>query len=560
MYTPQVNVFSWYDAETTGIDRQMDQILQAAFVQTDSELNIIKGSEVNVIGKPRPDVIPHPKAFLTHFLDIDTLNGSGMSEFMLTKLILDEFNSNEKTAIAGYNTNNYDNEIVRNMAFRNMKGPYDHEWRDGNLKFDSFKLIQMVYALRPEILTWRNKPDGKTSLKLADLSIDNGIEHINAHDALDDVYACIGLTKLIKEANPRLFNHVLQLTQKKNVSELVSQHNAKRMPLLHIDTVYGQESSIGTLIYPIAIDKNIKDKYITLDLRHDPSHLLDMSPEDIRETLYTKKIDLPENSPEIPIVSIASNKQPNIVSPNGLIAKFAEKSNLNLDSCKKNMDFINKNRSEFTKKLQDAMDSENTKKQDVYRTLYSGGFISKGDTAKRYDMHLKSSKSTNSNEISFEKISCYDAAVSMDDSVRHFELMMRSKWNSFHEKLLSTGEFSPTEFIDWVDYLEDKLNNGLGDDKVLTFKKFKEEMSNIEMESPLDENSKKILGKLEKHVNQMKLNLDSLVEVAKELKSDSNIEIANSESIKTIKNKIFSSNKDLLENNEIELDVASVIF
>ena len=46
--------------------------------------------------------------------------------------------------------------------------------------------------------------EGKPVFKLDQLSLANGIEHANAHDALADVRATIGIAKIIKET--QLFN------------------------------------------------------------------------------------------------------------------------------------------------------------------------------------------------------------------------------------------------------------------------------------------------------------------------------------------------------------------
>lgn len=537
MYTPKVNKFSWYDTETTGINTKLDQILQAAIVETDADLNIIEGSAQNIMCKPRLDVVPHPKAYLTHFLDVDELNGNGMNEFMLTRKLLNSFTATDNIAISGYNTNRYDNELVRNLAFRNMKDPYSHEWRNGNIKFDSFKLVQMVYAFRPEILKWRKKADGKTSLKLADLSVDNGIEHINAHDALDDVYATIALTKLIKTANPRLFSHALKMTQKANVIELIGAHRAKDQPLIHIDPVYGQENSIGTLIYPVAMDKSIKDKYLFLDLRHDPSILLDMSPADIRKHMYTKRDELPEGAPQMPIVSITANKQPNIVSPDGLINSFADKAMLNLSQCERHIQFIKDNKSALMTKVQEAMEGDMPPSADVYTSIYSGGFISKQDASKRADMHLKDSPNLNDDSFKIEKQSTHKMAMGMQDSIRQQELLLRAKWNSFYESLLSDPDgFSPTEFRSWVDYVEHKLYEGI--EGSLTIPEFRSEVAKVELEMPLDEHARTILDKLINHVESLEVTVGAFRELADELIDSAKEELSNSVDIKEYNAKV----------------------
>lgn len=63
----------------------------------------------------------------------------------------------------------------------------------------------MTRALRPDGISWPTI-EGKAVNKLELITKQNGIEHLNAHDALSDVYALIEVTKLISVKQPRLFS------------------------------------------------------------------------------------------------------------------------------------------------------------------------------------------------------------------------------------------------------------------------------------------------------------------------------------------------------------------
>lgn len=56
-------------------------------------------------------------------------------------------------------------------------------------------MLRACHALRPEGIEWPENDDGFTSFKLEHLSVANGIEHSNAHDAMADVIATIELAK-----------------------------------------------------------------------------------------------------------------------------------------------------------------------------------------------------------------------------------------------------------------------------------------------------------------------------------------------------------------------------
>lgn len=529
MKTPHVNRFQVYDTETTGIDTQCDQILQFASVETDQDLNIIESGVSNIICKQRLDVVPHPKAYLTHFLDVDVLQAEGMSEFMLAKKVQNIFMGNNATAITGYNTDKFDNELIRNLMFRNMKDLYMHEYKNENLTFDIFKLVQLVYALRPELLNWRLKDNGATSLKLEHLSADNGIAHDNAHDALDDVYATIGIAKAIKDANPKLFNYALQLSSKGNAISLL----AKREPLIHINTVHGQDYNISTLIQPVIIDSSNKSKFLCLDLRHDPRPLLEMSSEDINKYLYTKREDLPEGSPIIPIVGVSANKQPLIANTQGLLTPaFADKAKLDMDQINKNLEFIKTNRG-IGEKIQKAMTTNMPAPTDSYRSIYAGGFLHRDDQNQRAKLHMTK---PGTEQLEIESVDVHEYSLTMRDSIRHFDLLLRGKWNSFHSHLL-TQKFSPTEFRKWVDYLENKLYVGI-DSKTLTIPQFFEQSNLVELEMPLSAREKEVLDKVIDHMKEVEKTVANLRELADELHPDAVEERAGSKKIQDIEKRI----------------------
>ena len=61
------------------------------------------------------------------------------------------------------------------------------------------------------------RDNGRTSFTLVDLARANGIEHTSAHDALSDIEATIGLARLVKIAQPKLFDFYFALRQKQAV-------------------------------------------------------------------------------------------------------------------------------------------------------------------------------------------------------------------------------------------------------------------------------------------------------------------------------------------------------
>src|SRR5690606_94636 len=110
------------------------------------------------------------------------------------------------------------------------------EWQNGCGRWDLLDVVRMVYALRPDGIHWPTKEDGTPSFKLEDLARANGLLHEQAHDALSDVRATIGLARLIRSKQPRLFDFAFGLHKKdgalREMGLPATQEHAR--PFLHV--------------------------------------------------------------------------------------------------------------------------------------------------------------------------------------------------------------------------------------------------------------------------------------------------------------------------------------
>lgn len=514
MQSPFIQTFTWYDTETTGIDHDFDQVLQAAFVKTDADLNIIPNSEKEFLCRPRVDVIPHPKAFLTHMMDIDELKRKGeqglaLSEFEMAQQIYHQFTSNPNNMVSGYNTCSFDDEVVRRMLYRNMLDPYAHEWRDGNGRFDAFKMIQLVYAMRPEMLTWRKNDKGADSLKLEHLVADNNLGSFQAHDAVGDVYATISLVKALKESNPKMFQFMLYLTKKQNVQDILF-NQAKieqRNPVINISTVYGKTKRYSSIVLPVITDLVNKNKILGIDLTEDPTDLLNMTSSDINKYLFTKREELESEAPRVHAVGIQTNKLPVVMElkANTLSLEQADKMDIDLDKVEANRQKIleaMKRDPGFIKRLQAGFSSELPAPKDPFKAIYAG-FISDKDKGIRAVQAQRSSVADQS-PFKIQGSSIYEEALKTDDKEKQFHLMLRAKWTNFGSPILRTGNLTAQdliEFGEWMNYLSKSLFDG---EHGLSFSQFEKEVAQIRIEMPLSSEQLKILDQLEKHVEGMK--------------------------------------------------------
>lgn len=276
----------WYDFEATGIDPRRDRPLQVAGVRTDEQLREI-GEPLCIDCRLAEDVVPHPMACLITGIDpVRMQRGLPEAHFMH---LLHEQMAVPGTCTAGYNNLRYDDEMTRFSLYRNYFDPYAREWQGGNSRWDILDALRTAHALRPDGIQWPQQ-DGFTSLRLELLTAANGIDHGQAHDALADVRATIAMAKLLKQAQPRLYDYLYQLRDKRRVSALIDLNNPA--PLVHISGRFGRERSGLALVLPLGWHPRNRNALIVWDLAVDPALLQDLSADQLRERLYTRTEDL----------------------------------------------------------------------------------------------------------------------------------------------------------------------------------------------------------------------------------------------------------------------------
>ena len=211
---PQDNApsFFFFDYETWGTSPSLDRPCQFAGVRTDEDFNII-GEPLVIYCRPPIDYLPSPEACLITGITPQTAVNKGLSEPEFIAKIHHEL-SQPNTCSLGYNNIRFDDEVSRYTLYRNFFEPYGWSWQNGNSRWDLLDVMRAVYALRPEGIEWPKDEEGKPSFRLEKLSQANGIEHENAHDAMADVIATIELAKVVKKAQPKMFNYLLSMRHK----------------------------------------------------------------------------------------------------------------------------------------------------------------------------------------------------------------------------------------------------------------------------------------------------------------------------------------------------------
>ncbi|MDP2140440.1 MAG: exodeoxyribonuclease I [Gammaproteobacteria bacterium] len=320
------NTIYWHDYETFGADPRRDRASQFAGVRTDEQLNIV-GDPLVMYCKPAPDMVPHPEACLITGITPQKALAEGVHEVEFIRRIHEEF-ARPLTCVAGYNSLRFDDEMTRQLLYRNFYDPYEREWKNGNSRWDIIDMVRLCCALRPEGINWPQKEDGSPSFRLEELTAANGISHADAHDALSDVLATIALAKLIKDRQPRLYEFVYQLRDKNKVQSQLDIISKK--PVLHVSSMYPASRGSLALVAPLTRHPTDKNGVIVYDLRVDPTDWMNLSVEEIQRRLFTRQDDLEEGETRIPLKVLHINRCPVVVGSNLLDDSLARRYEIDL--------------------------------------------------------------------------------------------------------------------------------------------------------------------------------------------------------------------------------------
>jgi exodeoxyribonuclease-1 len=302
--------FLFYDLETYGSDPRRTRIAQFAAIRTNAGLEEVE-EPISFFVQPASDLLPSPAAaMVTGIAPQDALR-EGVNEAAAFARIVEEL-GRPGTCSVGYNSLRFDDEFVRHGLYRNFFDPYEREWRGGNSRWDVLDALRLMHALRPDGIRWRGREDGGgTSFKLEHLAEDNGLRIGDAHEALSDVRATIGLARLFRQHQPRLWDYALRLRDKRHAASLLDV--AAMTPVLHVSQRFPASRLCAAPVLPLARHPQMDSRVIVLDLAEEPDALLELDAEAIAARVYVRQADLPEGVTRIPLKEVHVNKCPALV-------------------------------------------------------------------------------------------------------------------------------------------------------------------------------------------------------------------------------------------------------
>ena len=474
-----MKTFYWYDYETFGLSPRIHRIAQFAGIRTDENLNIL--DEHMFYCKPTNDSLPSPEACAVTGITPQLCEKKGLIEHEFINKINKEF-SVPDTCIVGYNSIAFDDEFTRHTLFRNFIDPYAWHWQNGNSRWDILMVARFCFAHKEEgSLEWVKNEKNKPIFKLDQLAPANKIEHSNAHDAMADVRATIKLAAIIKNTQPKFFEYALSLNNKHEVKKQVRLLH----PMLLTGITFGYKTSYTRLVTAICYHPEYKDRAIVFNLNQDPEILIELESDELKALTFSRKADLPKGIEKLELSQMAFNQSHMFVCspyPDSfkLSPQLREKFHIDMESCLKNLQYIQNNIREIEEKVHSIYksDSEKQPSNDVDQSLYDG-FLSNKD-----------------------KVICDQIQSLSKDEIRKFKpnfedrrllkLFLNFKARNYPETL------TEDEQEDWFEIVQSRVQSG--ENGYLSFEHFEKSLNRLKEVEP---NREHLWQELEEYANRL---------------------------------------------------------
>ena len=269
--------YIFYDTETTGKVTAFDQILQFAAIKTDVELNVLDTFDVRC--RLLPYIVPSPGALLVTGTTVADITTCPLSHFEMMRLVHAKMHrwSQGGSIFVGWNNMRFDEVLLRQAYYKSLLPIYQTN-TNGNGRADMMRMAQVISACAPNCLAIPIQPDGKRTFKLGLMAAANNVALDNAHDALADTNATLGIARLIRQRAPALWDALMVNARKSSPLQLLQSE-----PLMLLCEYFGKP--FNCIATPLAANASNANEWALIDLQFDPAQYLDANDADLREAI-----------------------------------------------------------------------------------------------------------------------------------------------------------------------------------------------------------------------------------------------------------------------------------
>ena len=155
--------FVFYDLETTGKNKDWSQIIQFGAIYLNQNFEELDRFEIKC--RLKAGVVPEPEALIVNNTSIENLRSFNYSHYELIKSIKDKIQHWSPAYFFGYNSINFDEEILRKSFFKSLFNAYATQL-EGNKRGDLLNIIRSFVNIDTTTFKTILNAKGNTSFKL----------------------------------------------------------------------------------------------------------------------------------------------------------------------------------------------------------------------------------------------------------------------------------------------------------------------------------------------------------------------------------------------------------
>jgi exodeoxyribonuclease I len=210
--------FVFYDFETSSSNKYWGQIIQVGAILTNDNLEELDRYEARC--RLSPSIIPEAMALIVNKSSPKMLKGANLSHYEMIRQFVETLKRWGKATYIGYNSIEFDEEFLRNTLFQTLEYAYLTS-TNGNNRGDLLNLARAANLYYPNTLKNSISDKGNAVYKLDQMAPLNGIEHSDAHSAIGDVIATLGIAKIIAKKAPSVWKASLCTTNKDETLKII---------------------------------------------------------------------------------------------------------------------------------------------------------------------------------------------------------------------------------------------------------------------------------------------------------------------------------------------------
>ena len=259
--------FVFYDFETSSSNKYWGQIIQIGAILTNDNFDELDRYDARC--RLSPGIIPEAMALIVNKSSPKMLKGSNLSHYEMIREFVETLKRWGKATYIGFNSIEFDEEFLRSTLFQTLEYPYLTS-TNGNTRGDVLSLSRAANLYYPKTLKNSVNEKGNDVYKLDQMAPLNGIEHGNAHSAIGDVIATVGIAKIIANKAPNVWKASLLTVDKNHSLDLIK----KELYFCTNEYFYGKSRPY---VQAFVCQHPQYQWPLCFDLKHDPNIYLKMT-------------------------------------------------------------------------------------------------------------------------------------------------------------------------------------------------------------------------------------------------------------------------------------------